>query len=110
MKKMWLCCLFLLGCYSSQDNNLVAQPKKIARLSPIVCPNRTEVDLSLGVTKDGVGSMSTEDQWMWVPNESDRDTLQTAIEKHKLVKVYYRVARLAVCVNQFEATKIEIME
>ena len=90
--------LFLTGCgYSSRDNELIGQPKKIIRLTPIICPEFSEIDISLGVLRNGVGSVSTQDIWLRIMNSADVVKLQQFIERGVLIKVKYDSRRATVC-------------
>jgi len=106
-----LICLSLIGCgYSSNNNKMVAQPKKIHHNTPILCHNYTELDVSLGVLRNGSGSMSTEDVLLTVNNDKDQVVLQRAIDDGKLVEIHYDEFRLALCVPEYQITSVEIIE
>lgn len=99
------------GCgYSSTDNELIAQPKKVFHQTPIVCPNRNDVDVSLGVMRGGVGSMSVADMMLTVNNPKDVATLEKAIADGKLVKIRYNEFRLALCQEDNDLTSVEIVD
>lgn len=97
MKKIlpFLACLVLTGCLgdSSTDNELIGQVKKVHHNTPMIFMNYNSVDVSLGVLRGGVGSMSTQDMWLSVPNSKDFAVLQHASETGELVKIKYNVAR-----------------
>ncbi len=102
---------FSFGCgYSSIDNELVAQPKRMHNETPIICGDRVDVDLSLGFMKDGVGSMSTHDTTMLVSNSKHRDILNEAIQTNKLVKVHYDERRIVFCGPEQIVTGVEIIK
>lgn len=103
--------LLALGCgRSSVDSEIVGQPKKIVKQTPIFCENYTDVDISLGFVKDGVGSMSNQDIWLTVPNQSDIDTLNKAVDENKLVKVIYDEYRTNFCWNSHVVKSIYIID
>jgi hypothetical protein len=103
-----LVCMSMIGCgYSSTNNEMVAQPKKIHHTTPILCHNYTELDVSMGVMRNGSGSMSTEDVLLTVNNDKDQIVLQKAIDDGKLVKIHYDEFRFAVCIPVEGAIKTE---
>lgn len=105
----------LLSCgYSSVGNEAVGQVKKITKQTPVFCYNRIDVDVSLGVMRNGVGSMSTQD--MWLTFESDEDSseqlklLKKAAESGSIVKINYDEARTRFCTESKLLRSIEIVE
>lgn len=101
----------LAGCgRSSIDNELVGQPKKVLHVNPLICPDYYAVDISLGVMRDGVGSMSTQDEWFYIPDHSDIETFKTAVDNGSLVKVRYDVYRVTFCVPNTAITHVEVTE
>jgi hypothetical protein len=87
--------LGLTGCLgnSSAGNEAVGQVKRVQHKTPILCPDYNHVDISLGVMRNGVGSMSTQDMWLYVPNALDNSVLTDAAQSGALVKISYDVAR-----------------
>lgn len=113
MKKVSLCVamLVLSGCgYSSQNNELIGQIKKISHETPIWCPNFTAVDVSLGILRNGVGSMSTEDLWLYVSDPYVLDTIKKAQEANAAVKINYGIRRISFCVPVAWLTSVEILK
>ncbi len=112
MKKLLAIALLLAtGCgYTSVDNEDLGQPKKLYHQTPIVCPNRTDLDISLGVMRNGVGSMSTQDLYLTVPNQQDVDKLNTALAAGKLVKLHYNVLRITICQLADTVTSVDVLE
>lgn len=99
------------GCgYASVGNDLVCQPKKIHHVTPIFCPTRDDVDVSMVVMVNGVGSMSTADMWLTVPNPWDRDALQRAIDTGKIVHIRYDEARFRWCDNEDLVANVTVDE
>ena len=106
--------LSLAGCgYSSRGNEAIGQPKKISHDTPIFCSDYDSVDISLGVMRNGVGSMSTQDMWFaFAPHDDQKneDTLLKAIKDGKLVKFTYDYRRLSICQEAPQVTSVEIVE
>lgn len=101
-----------VGCigYSSTDNELVGQPKKVLHQTPIVCDERYDLDMSLGVMRDGVGSMSQQDVVLTVPNSNDVKTLTKAVADGKLVRVRYDIKRFVWCWNDHIVRSVEVVD
>lgn len=108
MKKIALVALLALGgCgYTAVDNELIGQVKKVTHQTPLVCPDYKAVDISLGVIRGGVGSVSTEDLWLRVLNESDLSLLKAASESGRIVKARYDVRRVVVCYPHHNLTRV----
>ena len=101
--------LLLSSCgYVARDSEMIGQIKKIANVTPLFCPDRVDVDLSLGVLRNGVGSMSTEDVWATVYKQNVIDTLKMANSQGAIVKVVYNVRRFIICGEQREIIGAEI--
>lgn len=106
------CCFSLMGCWgnSAIDSELVGQPKKVIHVTPMFCEDRNDLDISLGVMRNGVGSMSTQDVFMTIPNRTDADTLTTAVAEGKVVKIHYDTKRFAWCWNEEVVKSVEVLE
>ena len=103
--------LGLAACgYSSKQNEMVGQVKKVIEKTPVICGDYIEADLSLGVMRNGVGSMSHEDVSLYVPNLTDELTLKKAAETGQLVKVTYDVKRLTWCVPDHLVIRVELFD
>lgn len=91
--------LCLTGCsgYSQVDNQMTGQVKKVHHLNPIICPNFSTVDVSLGVMKNGVGSMSNHDITLTIWNNADLQVLEEAAKAGSIVDIKYSVWRIAYC-------------
>ena len=100
----------LQGCLgnSSSSNELIGQVKKVQHVTPLLFPNYDRVDVSLGVIRNGVGSMSKEDAWLYVPHEADYAILSQAAKTGELVKIQYDVARARLYGPHDEVTHAEI--
>lgn len=107
-----LCGLLLFsGCgFSSRNTELVGQVKKVVGHTPIICPDYNSVDVSLGVMRNGVGSMSTQDVWLYVSSDTQTAILKHATENGLLVKVTYNEKRLTWCVPDKWVTSVEVLK
>jgi hypothetical protein len=102
--------LFLAGCGNVQkDSEAVGQVKKVTNTTPIICFDYQAVDISMGVMRNGVGSMSTQDIWFYIPDKSLAKTLRSAAESGKLVKITYDVRRWAPCSEDHWITSVEVL-
>lgn len=115
MRKLWvLPVLLLAGCmgHTSSGNELTGQVKRVQHKTPILCPDYVHVDISLGTMRNGVGSMSTQDIWLWVKNDADVAVLEKASRDGGIVKVSYDVARSRWfdCVEKEELTHVEVVQ
>ncbi|MDE2103487.1 MAG: hypothetical protein KGL39_39970 [Patescibacteria group bacterium] len=111
MKKYILMLPLLLGgCLGNTavDNDLTGQVKKVQHITPILLPDYNRADISLGVLRNGVGSMSTEDVWLYVPSADDYKILQKAADTGALVKITYNVARFRFYVPEYYVTHVQI--
>lgn len=101
--------LWISGCgYSARDNEMVGQVKKVTNQTPLICPDRVDTDISLGVMRGGVGSMSSQDLWLTVPNHDDQVVLKHAAEVGELIKITYSVARLTFCMEDHIVSHVEV--
>lgn len=95
--------------YSARDNNLIGQVKKVSKMTPVICSDYTEVNISLGVMRNGVGSMSHEDVWLYVQTDADVATLESAVKSGKLVEIVYDNKRTAICVPNMQIKRVTIL-
>ncbi len=104
----------LSGCqacgYSSQQNDLTGQVKKVISRTPIICPDYTEVDVSLGYIRNGGGSVSKEDVVLSVHNQAFIPLLKQAADSGEPVKVTYNVFRASICEPEHELTAVQIIK
>lgn len=109
---MLLPLVFLGGCWghSSSDNTIIGQVKKVKRMTPFICDNRVDVDVSLGIMRNGVGSMSTQDMWLTVANPATLAALNYAADNGTPVQITYDTARMNVCWNVEELTGIQYVK
>ena len=101
----------LTACgYSQRDTEVIGQPKRIHNVTPIVCSNWKALDLSLGVVRNGIGSMSSEDIDLVIQDNDQLKTIKQAIDNGNLIKITYDDARLRFCQETREITKVEIVK
>lgn len=104
--------LLLSACgYSARDNELVGQVKKVTAETPLLCGDYYEVDISLGVLRNGQGSVSKEDVVLYVKGDPDVPLLKKAAEVGLPVKVRYDVKRFpaGLCVPTSWLTSVEFL-
>lgn len=103
----------LTGClgHSSTGNEVIGQVKRVQHKTPLLCPDYAHVDISMGTMRNGVGSMSTQDIWLWIQNPADIALLEGAARDGKIVKINYDVARSRWfnCVEHEELTRVEVL-
>ena len=99
MKRAFLLILVAACGNSSTGNESVGQVKKVVNKTPIICPDYVEVDLSLGVMRNGVGSLSKEDVVLAVDpgDKATVDAMKKAAEDGSIVKLGYDVHRISPC-------------
>lgn len=102
-------CLSSCG-YGSRDNEAVGQVKSVRNVTPMVCPDFIQASLSLGVMRNGVGSMSTEDVDVTVKSEKQLEVLKSAAESGKLVRFRYDATRVRFCEPFFDLVSVDILD
>lgn len=117
MKKITLIAILALalplgGCWghSSSGNTIIGQVKKVKRMTPLVCGDRVDVDVSLGIMRNGVGSMSTQDMWLTVANPATLAVLNWAADHGTPVQITYDTARANLCWNEEELTGVQYIK
>lgn len=106
-----LLALTLTSCgYTSVNNVAVVQIKSLHNETPLLCFNYNWLDASLGVMRNGTGSVSTEDIRFQIMNENQREILQEAADAGKLARVTFRDRRFVFCTYSREITNVEIVE
>ena len=99
------------GCgFESVDNEMMGQVKRVHHETPIFCPDYDDADVSLGIMRNGVGSMSTQDVIVKLSSRAQVDTFMAAASSGKLVKIKYRVKRLAICTTDNYVDDVAIVE
>lgn len=93
---------------SSAGNELEGQVKRVIRRTPLICPDYTEADISLGVMRNGVGSMSKEDVALRVEDSRQIETLKAAAKSGAIVSVDYDVNRVTICVPDHLLTSVHV--
>lgn len=99
------------GCcgWSSKDTTGSGQVKKVGKVTPIFCPDYYVVDVSLGVMRNGVGSMSTHDMNFYI-EPKDVEQLKTAAEVGAIIDFTYDVRRFAWCVDDDRMTSFKFQK
>ncbi len=90
----------------------MGQVKLVQNMTPWWCENWVHADISLGTMRNGVGSMSTQDMWMWVPDAAQAAILKRSSEDGTIVKITYDVARSRgwfSCEELEEITNVEVL-
>jgi len=103
--------IILAACgMSSTENEAVGQVKKVVKKTPLICSDYAEADISLGVMRNGVGSVSHEDVALAVDNTETATlaTLRKAAETGAIVKVTYDVKRVSPCWPDHRLLTVEI--
>lgn len=98
------------GCcgWSGREIEGTGQVKKVRLSTPIACPDYHEVDISLGVMRNGVGSMSTHDMTLFVP-ENLVPEIKKAAETSTIVNFTYDERRVDWCVPRDRITKFHVV-
>lgn len=109
MKYLLLLTLLVSCGYSEKGSEATGQVKKIINETPLVCSNFNTVDVSLGVIRGGVGSMSSEDKHFLVENDALLLKLKQANESGKLVSIKYDKKRFAWCTPMSVVTEVMIL-
>ena len=100
----------LSGCgYSSRDNEVIGQVKRVMNNTPMICGDYYDADISMGVMRNGVGSVSKEDMWVVIPGDKVAEFKKLA-ESGEPVKVVYDIKRLAFCTTDHVARSIEVVK
>ena len=89
---------------------MTGQVKRVAHMTPLICPIHDRVDVSMGVMRGGVGSMSTQDLWLYIPDPDDARLLKQAAQTGQLVEISYDTARLRFCVDEETVTHVELLK
>lgn len=103
-------CISACTGYSHLDNEVVGQPKAVESTNPIVCPDQHVLHLSLGVMRHGVGSMSTEDILISIPDDRLVAGLKEAVESGKLISARTNEARFRWCNELKELISFQVLE
>lgn len=97
-----------MGCgRSSSDNEMTGQVKRVKRNTPILCQTYFDADISMGVFRNGVGSASQGDVWVYIPSLEDYNKLKAASASGAIVKITYDVHRVVFCVEDHWVTSVE---
>lgn len=114
-----LCSLAVIGCsggvsdgcggWRSLEVTGSGQVKKVGKETPIFCPDYYEVDISMGVMRNGVGSMSTHDMRLYLM-EKDVEAMKEAAKTSAIVDFSYDTRRFAWCVTSDRMTSFKIQK
>lgn len=111
MKKLFVVIMLIAGCgYSARNNEMMGQVKKVHHNTPIICRDYDSADVSLGVMRNGVGSMSTQDVEITIQSNEQLQLLQQATKSGKLVKITYDERRLTLCRPEIKVISVEEIE
>lgn len=99
------------GCcgLSAREVTGSGQVKRVIKNTPLLCPDHYMVDISMGVMRDGVGSMSTHDISMFIEDKFV-DGLKDAAEKGQLVEFTYDKRRASWCIDEDRLTSFKIVK
>jgi hypothetical protein len=111
MKNVLIIALLLPACgYSHRDNELIGQPKSVESTTPLVCPEQHILHLSLGVMRNGVGSMSTQDILINIPTDTLAEALKSVVASGKIINAKTNEARFRWCNEEKELVSFEILD
>lgn len=96
------------GCcgWSAKEVTGSGQVKRVIKNTPIVCPDHYLVDISMGVMRNGVGSMSTHDVSLFIEDKFVAE-LKEAAEKGEIIDFTYDRRRAPVCINEDRLTSFK---
>lgn len=99
----------LAGCFgfSSVDNELIGQVKFVKNITPLILPGYFMADISLGVMRNGAGSMSRDDKELFTFDDALQNKLKRAAETGEIVKLRYRQHRVVAYGPDYEVTAVE---
>lgn len=101
----------LAGCgYSHIGGDTVGQAKGLTRTTNLVCSDYFVFDLSLGVMRNGTGSMSKQDMLFTVAPNVDVVALRDAVKRSAIVKPSFHTRRAALCTEDYILTSFEVLE
>ena len=95
---------------SATDSELVGQVKKTLNNTPLIFPDYKDADVSLGIIRKGVGSMSSQDVWVRMDDPAMFAVAKAASESGDLVKITYDHRRFVLYGPARIAKKIEVIK
>jgi hypothetical protein len=114
-----LCSFFVIACsggmedgccgWSTKEITGSGQIKRVGKITPIFCPDYYEADISMGVMRNGVGSMSTQDMFLFI-EEKDVAALRMAVQSSAIIDFTYDERRFAWCVDRHRMTSFKIQK
>jgi hypothetical protein len=106
----WLYSLSV-GCgYNALNSTFTGQVKYVEKVNPIVCDEFTGAGISLGVMRNGTGSVSTHDVEVYVPDQINIDLLSAASKSGSLVTVTYDARRVSFCKPPIVVRSVELVK
>lgn len=108
MKRIALVVVMLTACGKTHVGaESTGQVKTVTRNTPLICPDQWLADISLGVMRNGTGSMSTHDEIFRVEDPAVLSALKTAAESGALVTVTYDEDRFRWCIQTQIITSVK---
>lgn len=96
----------LFGCgYSAIDSEFIGQIKYVEHATPIICPDYYYASVSMGVMKNGVGSMSTHDATIEI-DKTQVEEWKRLSKNASIVKINYNERRATLCVPLLISTGV----
>lgn len=97
------------GCWGwkAKDMDGSGQVKRVGKMTPQFCPDYSIVDISLGVMRDGKGSMSVHDMELFIEPQHV-PALKLAAEQGEIIKFTYDVRRTENCVPKERLTSFTV--
>lgn len=113
------CSLAMVGCaggvgdgccgWSGMDITGSGQVKRVSKVSPMICPDYYAVDISLGVMRNGVGSVSKEDMILYLPDNMLID-MKRAAESSAIINFVYNERRSSNCVPDARLLSFKVVQ
>lgn len=103
--------LVVSGCgYSSLEGEMVGQVKSVSHTSNLLCADYDRAFISLGVFRNGVGSMSTQDVGVWMPDSRVTQVMREAARAGAIVRLQKKTYRNNFCKEDHEISVAEILK
>ncbi len=109
--KYLIALLLLVSCgYSNRNSEFVGQVKYVEHATPIFCPEYVGAGVTLGVMRNGTGSMSTHDAEVLITSKEIEAVFKEAAGSGALIKSTYDEKRFSICTPMVVVTSAEIMK
>jgi len=112
-------CFMVVGCsggmndgcagWSAKEVTGSGQVKRVWKETPIICPDYHMIDISLGIMRNGIGSMSGHDMFLYLPDK-DVAGLKKAAEDSSIIDFTYDRRRFSWCANSDRMTSFKIQK